>query len=60
MTLHPIFTAIVLILFGLMAVPPMLSLARERRFGLAGLMLLTFVAFVVAGIAASTVPPGAA
>lgn len=57
MTLHPIFTAIVLILFGLMAAPPMLSLARERRFFLAGLMFVTFATFITAGIIASTVPP---
>ncbi|WP_380025477.1 hypothetical protein [Effusibacillus consociatus] len=60
MTLHPILTAIVLIIFGVLAVPPMLSLVRERRFFLAGLMFITFVCFVAAGIVSSTVPPGQA
>ncbi|WP_018131757.1 hypothetical protein [Effusibacillus pohliae] len=60
MPLHPFLTAVVMIIFGLLAVPPMLSLARERRFFLAGLMFVTFVVFVAAGIVASKVPPGAA
>lgn len=57
MPLHPYLTALVLIVFGLMAVPPMISLGRERRFILAGLMALTLVAFVTAGVLASTVNP---
>ena len=60
MTLSPILTATVLILFALLAVPPMLSLARERRFFLAGLMFITFASFIAAGIIASTVSPGQA
>lgn len=60
MPLHPYLTAIVLIIFGVLAIPPMLSLARERRFGLATLMFLTLIAFVAAGIMASTVNPNVA
>jgi hypothetical protein len=57
MPLHPYLIAFVLIVFGLMAVPPMLSLARERRFGLASLMVITLITFVAAGIMASSVNP---
>jgi hypothetical protein len=58
MTLHPIAIAIVLFVFGLLAIPPMLSLIRDRRFFLAGLMFITLASFVAAGIVATTVPPG--
>lgn len=57
MPLHPYLTAVVLFIFAVLAVPPLLSLARERRFILAGLMLITFIAFLVAGIASTTVNP---
>jgi hypothetical protein len=58
MTLHPISIAIVLLLFGLMAIPPMLAFMKERRMGLATFMLLTVVCFVFAAYVAVHVPAG--
>lgn len=56
MTLHPILIGITMFIFALLAVPPMLSLARERKFGMATIMFLTVVTFAVAGFIASKVP----
>ncbi|GAX88653.1 hypothetical protein [Effusibacillus lacus] len=54
---HPVLTGIVLLIFAIMAFPPMLSLARERRFFLAGLMFVTFGVFLASGIISFTVDP---
>ncbi|GIM46059.1 hypothetical protein DNHGIG_16080 [Collibacillus ludicampi] len=58
MTLHPIPIAMVLLLFGLMAIPPMLAFMKEKRMGLAAFMLLTVVGFVFAAYVAVHVPAG--
>jgi hypothetical protein len=60
MSLHPISIAIVLLLFGLMAIPPLLAFIKERRKGLATLMLIVIVGFFFAAYVAAQVPPGSA